>query len=77
MTNEANPITGDPISLDLSSATQQQLRAIQNVADRRGITFDEAALQLLLDVANKAEKEAEKESPKSALGRLLRFRIGA
>lgn len=64
-------MTEAPIALDMSRATQQQLRAIQNIADQRGITFEEAALQMLLELADKTEKSA----PKGALGRLLRFRI--
>lgn len=65
-------MTEAPIALDMSRATQQQRSAIQNIADQRGITFEEAALQMLLELADKTEKSA----PKGALGRLLRFRIG-
>lgn len=65
-------MTEAPIALDMSRATPQQLRTIQNIADQRGIAFNEAALQMLLELADKAEKSA----PKGVLGRLLRFRIG-
>lgn len=69
--NKAQQMTEAPIALDMSRATQQQLRAIQNRADRFGITFEEAALQMLLELADKTD-----EAPKGALGRLLRFRLG-
>ena len=68
-------MTDAPIRLDLSKATQRQLHAIQNVADRCGITFDEAALKMLLNLADKSEK-AEKNPPKGVFARLRSFFSG-
>ncbi|WP_428142307.1 hypothetical protein [Delftia acidovorans] len=65
-------MTEAPMKLDLRNATQRQLCAIQNVADRHGLTFDEAVLKILLDQADKAEKEP----PKGVFARLRSFFSG-
>lgn len=69
MTSAANPPNQDFIPLDLSIATDKQLRAIQNRADRDGISFEEAALQMLLELADKEEQQRSK----GAFARLIRF----
>ena len=69
MTNTANPPNQDIAYLDLSGATEQQLRAIQNIADRKGISFEDAALQMLLELADREEQQRSQ----SAFARLMRF----
>ena len=70
MSNPANPPHQDIARLDLSSATEKQLRAIQSRADREGIPFDEAALRMLLELADREEKEP----PKGCFTRLFGIR---
>ena len=69
MTNAANPPHQDIACLDLSSATEQQLRAIQTRADRDGVSFEDAALQMLLELADKEEQQRSN----GAFARLIRF----
>lgn len=56
-------------ALDLSKATDKQKRAIQKVADRDGVSFEDAALSMLLELADREEKKA---AP-SLAARLFRF----
>ncbi|MDR0216165.1 MAG: hypothetical protein LBJ15_19520 [Comamonas sp.] len=56
-------------ALDLSAATDKQIAAIQKRADRDGVFFDDAALAMLLELADREEKNA---AP-SIAARLFRF----
>ncbi|MFG5778011.1 hypothetical protein ACFIQF_13130 [Comamonas sp. J-3] len=58
-----------PLPLDLQCATPQQIRAINNKAFCEGISFDEAAKRMLLELADRVEKGVAM----NPIARLFRF----
>ncbi len=69
MSKSANPPCQDIACLDLRSASEQQLRAIQKRAERDGISFEDAALRMLLELADKVEQQ----HTKGPIARLISF----
>ena len=57
------------ITLDLSSATDKQIDAIKRKAKRDGVTFEEAAKRLLLQLADREERKGTT----GPIARLFRF----
>lgn len=58
-----------PLPLDLSGATPQQIRAIKNKAFSEGVSFEEAAKRMLLELEDRLEKGVAM----TPIARLFRF----
>lgn len=69
MTAQSTPPHQSIAELDLSTATDKQIRAIQKRADRDGVSFEDAALAMLLELADREEKN----TAPSIAARLFRF----
>lgn len=67
---EATPMTEPPMQIDFGSASPEQVRALQKLADRAGLSFEDFALKHLLSLADRDEKKPAQ----SPIGRLLGFR---
>lgn len=58
-------------AIDLSGLSEQELSAIETEADKRGVSFDEACKQILLD----RSKELQKRGRLNPIARLFRFHV--
>ncbi|QPS74001.1 hypothetical protein [Delftia acidovorans] len=67
---EATPMTEPPMQIDFGSASPEQVRALQKLADRAGLSFEDFALKHLLLLAERDEKKPAQ----GPIGRLLGFR---
>lgn len=61
---------GPPMALDLRHMDDKHILAIQKRADREGVSFEDAALLILLEASEKDEK-SRAQGP---IARLLNFR---
>lgn len=61
---------GPPMALDMRSVDEKTIRAIKKRADREGVSFEDAALLMLVEIAEKDEK-AQAQGP---IARLFNFR---
>lgn len=58
-------------AVDLSGLSDQDISAIETEAKKRGLSFDEACKQILLD----RSKELQKRGVLSPIARLFRFQV--